>query len=86
MLQLITDPFDRLRHDSHYLGAQVQFELADLVHTVIERLPQQVAERPTAAANDIDPIEIIRQRLGKAENDFVGAIWTNARKSGFDDD
>jgi hypothetical protein len=70
---------DGLRHHAQNPRAQVQLELQRKIHAVVDAVVGGVAQRETqivpqrirTGARHVDPVQIVRQTLGKAENHFA---------------
>ncbi len=71
---------DRLRHDRHHLGAQIQLKVDVLVCAVVEdgrrvsHLLRHVLQRVGAGSLDRDRVAVVGQRFGKTHNDPIGLV------------
>src|SRR5690606_25909901 len=69
---LIADAIDGLRDNGDHLRSEIELEADGAIGAVVEGRASDVFERSGAGALDADLIEIVRQVLGKANDDLVG--------------
>ena len=68
------DSVHRLRNDGNDLRSQIQLEFDLQIRTVLERIAGDVRQRVDAAADQVDAIDVIRQRIHEPHHDFIREV------------
>ena len=64
----------RLRNRGDHLGPKVQLEVDPHVAALVERHREGIHQRIVTRTHNRNPVQVIRQRLGKSDNHLVGTL------------